>query len=591
MYRLLGGTLLWMLVLGGAVTSGQQSCSLLARQALQAIGDNCAQLGRNVVCYGSDQVLATFLKEVEENVFASPADIARLSDISTVIATSLSEEDAKWGVAVMSVQANVPDTLPGQAVTFILLGDAEIENAVEEPDDAQRLNIPVTVRVNSNLRSGPSTRFNRIGAATTGEMLVADALSVDGQWVRIVQRERLAGWIIRSNLNPDIVIDSLSVADPEQRGIMQSFFLRSGIGEPSCAEAPQQALLVQGPKNFEVNLTVNGARVNIGSSAMFRTIDEDTQLEITVLDGQVTVLPDIPNGRTIVIPAGFRSVFCLGDPDNRGTDGESNDKVVTCNGTPPRPIPVAEIRGSLCALQEVAATPLNYPIDLVCPGDPVPPPRPNTGAGTTTGASTSPTSTPSPQACEVLYMAGPYDTVGSFGQYFQWFEVPGAERYELRIYDINFNEVFRVDAGRITAAFADPAALTKEAYIYYEVFAFQADRTLCTTGRVGGLLIRDRAPNPVAGPSGGFTFTAACNGFIDVTWSGAQPTDTIDWSLVVQAPAVFPPPDSGTLLTTGASGSEVIFSFNTYCAAETVLVTLTTSSGPSASRIVTCDFC
>ncbi|MFQ3672413.1 MAG: SH3 domain-containing protein [Aggregatilineales bacterium] len=584
MFRLVWLSLFLLLSLGLSITSARQSCTLLVRRALQAIGDNCAQLGRNFVCYGNDQVRASFLEDVDDDFFTRPADIARLNAISTVTTASLSPDDSAWGVAVMSVQANVPDTLPGQAVTFLLLGDAEIENAAEPADDTPRLNIPVTARVNSNLRSGPSTRFNRIGSARAGEALVADALSVDRQWVRIVQGS-LAGWMIRTNLNADPAIDSLSVADPEQRGVMQSFFLRSGIGEPTCADVPQQALVVQGPSSFEVNLTVNGARVNIGSTVMFRTIEEDTLLEITVLDGRATVLPDIPNGQTTIIPAGFRSFFCLDDPDDRGTDGESNDKLVTCNGTPPRPIPPSEIRGSLCVLQEIAATPLNYPIDLVCPGDPAPP-RP---AGGTTGAAPSPTSTPSPQACNVVMMVGPYDTVGSFGQYFQWMEVPGADRYELRIYDINFTEVFRVDAGRVTAAFADPASITPEAFIYYEVFAFQEDRTLCTTGRIGGLLIRERAPQPVANT--GFTFTATCSSLVTVSWSGAQPGDIINWTIDVQLPDTFPPPASGVLATLGASGTETIASPDTYCAGQTVLVELSTSSGASANRLVTCGLC
>jgi hypothetical protein len=590
MRRLILLSLFWALSLSLSITSAQQSCTLLVRQALQAIGDNCAQLGRNVVCYGNDQVRASFLEEVAEDFFTQPSDIAALSTVSTVTTTSLSPDDAKWGVAVMNVQANVPDTLPGQAVTFILLGDAEIENAVEEADDTPRLNIPVTARVNSNLRSGPGTRFNRIGSARAGETLVADALSLDQQWVRVVQGD-LAGWIIRSNLNADPVIDSLSVANPEQRGAMQAFFLRSGIGEPACAEVPQQALVVQGPRSFEVNLTVNGARVNIGSTVMFRTIELDTLLEITVLDGQATVLPDIPDGQTTIIPAGFRSVFCIDDADDRGLDGEANDKVVTCNGTRPSPIPSEDL-GALCALQEVAATPLNYPIDLTCPGDPAPPPPPRPAGTGATAPAPTPTSTPSPQACDVVRMVGPYDTVGSFNQYFQWLEVPGADRYELRIYDINFNEVFRVDAGRIPAAFADPASLTKEAFIYYEVFAFQGDRTLCTTGRIGGLLIRERAPQPVVTPEHPeFTVSAYCDNYVTVMWTGAQPSDTISWSLDVQPPDTFPPPAAGVLSTTGASGTEMIITPHLYCLGQTVLVHLSTSSGASANLFVTCTFC
>jgi hypothetical protein len=33
-------------------------------------------------------------------------------------------------VAVLSLRANLPDTMPGQSVTFLLMGNAQIENAV-----------------------------------------------------------------------------------------------------------------------------------------------------------------------------------------------------------------------------------------------------------------------------------------------------------------------------------------------------------------------------------------------------------------------------------------------------------------------------
>jgi len=33
-----------------------------------------------------------------------------------------------WGLAVMQLQPNIPDTLPGQNVTFLLFGDTEIED-------------------------------------------------------------------------------------------------------------------------------------------------------------------------------------------------------------------------------------------------------------------------------------------------------------------------------------------------------------------------------------------------------------------------------------------------------------------------------
>lgn len=521
----------------------QQSCPVLVRQALQSLGTNCAQLGRNVVCYGNDQVRASFNEEVAEDFFTQPADIASLSSIASVTAASLSLEENVWGVAVMNVQANVPETLPGQAVTFILLGDAEVENAVDPAEAAEpRPSIPVTTRVNSNIRSGPGTNFNRLGVAPAGSALNADALSADRQWVRIVFRET-AGWMFRDNLNVDPAIDSLRPADPRERGLMQAFFLRSGIGEPTCAEAPSQALLVQGPKNYTVNLTVNGAQVNIASSVMFRTIgDNGNLLEISVLDGQAEVLPDIAGAQPTIIREGFRSVFCLGDPDNRGVDGEANDKVVTCNGTRPERIPSSEV-ASYCQLRNVASNEvLNYPVGLFCPGDrPVqqpqqPRPTPQPGQPT-----------PPPQtsgACSVVSVIGPYDRVNASSQFIQWNPAPGADSYEVRVYNTNGAQIASINTGSSTGTIISPLQLTSDPFIYYEVIAFASGQFLCSSGRIGGLQVENN-----------FTASLSCSSLTYfIAWDGALPSDTITVKV-----GSFPPEVIGSGSSGSATKSAVCF--------------------------------
>lgn len=493
----------------------QQSCPVLVRQALQALEANCAQLGRNVVCYGNDQVRASFTEEVAEDFFTKPADIASLSSIASVTAASLSLNESTWGVAVMNVQANVPETLPGQAVTFILLGDAEVENAVDPAEAAApRPSLPVMTRVNSNIRSGPGTNFNRLGVAPVGSVLNADALSADRQWVRIVYRDT-AGWMFRDNLNPDPAIDSLQPADPRERGLMQAFFLRSGIGEPACAEAPSQALLVQGPKSYTVHLTVNGAQVNISSSVMFRTLGADGNLlEISVLDGQAEVLPDIDGAQPTIIREGFRSVFCLGNPDNRGADGEANDKVVTCNGTRPERIPPSDV-ASYCQLRAVASSEvLNYPVGLFCPGDrPVQPPpqRPTPQPGQPT---------PPPQtggACSVISVIGPYDRVNASSQFIQWNPVPGADSYEVRVFNTDGSQIASINTGSSTGTTISPINLTSDSFIYYEVIAFAGGQFLCSSGRIGGLKVGED-----------FNANVTCSALTYyASWNGALPSDTI----------------------------------------------------------------
>jgi hypothetical protein len=66
---------------------------------------------------------------------ASLADRTALIDLETIRTTPLNLALDRWGIAVMNVQANVPNTLPGQAVTFLLLGDAQVENRVV-PEEA-----------------------------------------------------------------------------------------------------------------------------------------------------------------------------------------------------------------------------------------------------------------------------------------------------------------------------------------------------------------------------------------------------------------------------------------------------------------------
>jgi hypothetical protein len=55
-----------------------------------------------------------------------------VSDIQTLRLYPMDETSSTWGVVMMRLQANLPDTLPGQNVTFLLFGDVELTSAVTE---------------------------------------------------------------------------------------------------------------------------------------------------------------------------------------------------------------------------------------------------------------------------------------------------------------------------------------------------------------------------------------------------------------------------------------------------------------------------
>jgi hypothetical protein len=128
-------------MLGAAFLTGSQAenvtaqtdtatCTDVIRGALREVGANCNSLSRNSVCYGFNQVNSTFTQVVPANFFSRPADRGELTVFERIQTASLRLQENIWGIAVLSVQANLPQTLPGQNVLFMLVGDTQVENAV-----------------------------------------------------------------------------------------------------------------------------------------------------------------------------------------------------------------------------------------------------------------------------------------------------------------------------------------------------------------------------------------------------------------------------------------------------------------------------
>ena len=111
----------------GMTQDGANSCPTLVRQALEAVGNNCGGLTRNSACYGFNRVNATFSENVNEDFFSKPSDYSGLKSLQSIETAPLNDPLKEWGVAVMSVQANIPNSLPGQAISFILLGDVTVD--------------------------------------------------------------------------------------------------------------------------------------------------------------------------------------------------------------------------------------------------------------------------------------------------------------------------------------------------------------------------------------------------------------------------------------------------------------------------------
>lgn len=119
----------------GVAAAQDRDCPTIVSEALTAIDDVCSATGRNEACYGNNNLTAYASSNVDSLTFDSVGDIADVSNIQILELSELDEEQGVWGVALMRLQADIPDTLPGQNVTFVLFGDVTIENAATDEEN------------------------------------------------------------------------------------------------------------------------------------------------------------------------------------------------------------------------------------------------------------------------------------------------------------------------------------------------------------------------------------------------------------------------------------------------------------------------
>jgi hypothetical protein len=276
-------------------------CLAIVEAALATVEESCGGLGRNDACYGYSRVDALFWTTRDDLFFSTPADQVPLVELQSVATTPLDPVTGSWGVAVLHLQADLPDTLPGQAVMFLLMGDTTLENMVS-PDEAVEPVTPVavTTTVAANLRSRPTTVSNVIGSVPAGTVLQAVGVNAVGDWYEILLESGDKGWIAGTLVMTDDTETRTTLPVTYGEGIgprygpAQAFRFNTGLGGVTCLDAPN-ALVVQSPEGIEITFNINGLDVRIGSTVVFTTLPIQTDegpviaLVVTLVEGEVHV--------------------------------------------------------------------------------------------------------------------------------------------------------------------------------------------------------------------------------------------------------------------------------------------------------------
>ena len=127
---------LLILVVGVGISAAQDTCPTRIEEALDQVDRLCNETRRNQACYGNVYLEAELRTDYGFEIFANEGDIVNVAALSTLDLSPYDVDTGAWGVSLMQLQANIPNTLPGQNVTFLLFGDVSLENVAEDGTDA-----------------------------------------------------------------------------------------------------------------------------------------------------------------------------------------------------------------------------------------------------------------------------------------------------------------------------------------------------------------------------------------------------------------------------------------------------------------------
>src|SRR5579859_4093874 len=141
--------------LGRVAIAADTACPDSVNAALNDTDKQCAQTGRNQVCYGHNKINASGGTPTLK--FDKPGDIAKVSDLHTLELAPLSLDQSTWGIALLRLQASLPDSAPGQNVTILAFGDVEVSDSPSSSPSAASTGAVSPGAVSPGAAAGPTT--------------------------------------------------------------------------------------------------------------------------------------------------------------------------------------------------------------------------------------------------------------------------------------------------------------------------------------------------------------------------------------------------------------------------------------------------
>jgi hypothetical protein len=273
-----------------AAVLGAGECTTFVKEALAATDKACVDTGRNQACYGHISLEAQPQSQDATFKFNEVGDRVDVAHVSRLRLSPMDVKTDVWGVALLKVQADIPNNMPNTNVSVLVFGDVELENAIPDPIFAD---VEVKGPSNANIRRQPSNRAFILSSLAPTTKVQAKGRSKDGAWLYIgLPGGQGSGWVRRSLMTSSEDLTKLKELDPSltSYGPMQAFYLQNGKQQTTCQNVPNDGILIQTPEGVaQVQLWINEVKIKLGSTAFIQSKPDSKTMTVTTLEGAAHV--------------------------------------------------------------------------------------------------------------------------------------------------------------------------------------------------------------------------------------------------------------------------------------------------------------
>jgi len=250
------------------------------------LGEACAGLERGQACSAHAPVHAHLGDGTVVGGFAARGTRSDAAPLQVLYAGAWQEEAQAWGITVLNLEANLPQSADGPGVIVLLAGEAEAINRLVEQ---QSLRIPPPLRtaalVDTRRYKQPSLLPEPVGEVAAGQLLQVDAWDATMQWLREVSGGEVS-WIRAEDMARLGAMDDLPQLGLGAAFAWQDMSLRTATSLPACAEA-EPFIAIELPVDFDANFTINGVDIQLGSMVTFQQVHPNA-LSMTVHRGRAS---------------------------------------------------------------------------------------------------------------------------------------------------------------------------------------------------------------------------------------------------------------------------------------------------------------